>query len=186
MKRLLDLALRLLFLCAAALTAGCAPGGAFTLPEDPMVGKLAPPFSFHSVHKRAFPSSNFKGKTLVLVFIRPGQPELEALLRELESMHELPVYSGVQFAVMSPEDDPLTEPYWVGLKNKLPVLLDFTNVAGKFSAGSLPMVVVLDHRGIVQLRLDGYVGGQFHPRLEATEKLIRRLETERSRPASAR
>ena len=186
MGRSLDLAFRLLILCAAALAAGCAPGGAFTLPDDPMVGKPAPPFTFHSVHKRAFPSSNFRGKTLVLAFIRPGQPELEALLRELEVMHRLPVYSGVQFAVMSPEDDPLTEPYWVGLKNNLPVLLDFTDVAGKFSAGSLPMLVVLDHQGIVRLRLDGYVGEQFQPRLEATQKLIRRLESERSRPAGAR
>jgi hypothetical protein len=184
MRRSLSLALSLLILCAAALEAGCAPGGAFTLPEDPMVGTSAPTFTFHSVHKRAFPSSNFRGKTLVLIFIRPGQPELEALLRELEGMHRLPVYSGVQFAVLSPEDDPLTEPYWVGLKNNLPVLLDYVNVAGKFSAGSLPMLVVLDYKGIVRLRLDGFVGDQFRPRLEAVQKLIRRLESERSRPAA--
>jgi hypothetical protein len=183
MRRSLSLALRLLILCAAALPAGCTPGGTFTLPEDPMVGKAAPPFTFHSVYKRGFPSSNFRGKTLVLIFIRPGQPELEALLRELEQMQRLPIYSAVQFAVMSPESDPLTEPYWVGLKNNLPVILDFANVAGKFSAGSLPMLVVVDYRGIVRLRLDGFVGKQFQPKLDAVEKLIRRLESERSRPA---
>jgi hypothetical protein len=183
MRRLLSLTLRLLVLCAAALSAGCTPRGAFTPPNDPMVGKAAPPFTFHSVHKRGFPSSNFRGKTLVLIFIRPGQPELEALLRELERLHRLPSYSAVQFAVMSPEDDPLTEPYWIGLKNNLPVLLDFANVAGKFSAGPLPMLVVLDYQGIVRLRLDGFVGDQFQPRLDAVEKLIRRLESERSRPA---
>jgi hypothetical protein len=161
---------------------GCGSSETFTLPSDPMVGKPSPIFSFHSVHKRAFPSTNFRGKTLVIVFIRPGQPELPDLLRELEALHRNPTFSVVQFMVMSPEDDPLTEPYWVGLENSLPIALDFTDVAGKFGAGALPMIVVADYKGTVRMRLDGYLGDEFEPRFEATRKLIRQVEEERTRP----
>ncbi|MCI0657986.1 MAG: hypothetical protein L0170_13110 [Acidobacteria bacterium] len=165
---------------------GCGQSGTFTIPDDPMVGKPSPPFSFHSVHSRTFPSTNFRGKTLVMVFIRPGQPELPLLLRELEKLHKHPALSVVQFVVMSPETDPLTEPFWVGLDNSLPIALDFTDVAGKFGAGALPMIVVADYQGTIRMRMDGYLGDQFQPRFEATRKLIRQVEEERTRPTPAR
>jgi|GEM_PF-2286348 len=173
-------------LITAVCLTGCGTPGTFTLPNDPMVGKPSPYFSFHSVHKRTFPSTNFQGKTLVMVFIRPGQPEVPILLQELEKLHRNPVYSAVQFVVMSPETDPLTEPFWVGLENSLPIALDFTDVAGKFGAGALPMIVVTDYKGVIRMRLDGYLGDQFQPRFEATRKLIRQVEEERSRPTTAR
>ncbi|PYQ11511.1 MAG: hypothetical protein DMH00_08120 [Acidobacteria bacterium] len=185
MRRWLKRAILLSSLGALAALDGCAPGGAFTFPDDPMVGKPAPPFTFHSVHKRGFPSTNFLGKTLVLVFFRPGQPDLEVLLRELEAMHQDPVFSTVQFVAMGPEDDPLTEPFWVGLRNDLPIVLDFNGVASRFGAGSLPMVVVSDYKGTVRLRLDGYLGAEFLPRFEATRKLIRQVEKERTQPKGA-
>src|SRR5580765_8920538 len=65
---------------AVMLSAGCGSPPTFTLPNDAIVGKPSPYFSFHSVHGRTFPSTNFRGKTLVMVFIRPGQPELPILL----------------------------------------------------------------------------------------------------------
>jgi hypothetical protein len=107
-------------------------------------------------------------------------------LRELEKLHKHPALSVVQFVVMSPETDPLTEPFWVGLDNTLPIALDFTDVAGKFGAGALPMIVVIDYQGTVRMRLDGYLGDQFRPRFEATHKLIRQVEEERTRPTAAR
>ena len=166
--------------------AGCGSRETFTLPQDSMVGKPAPLFSFHNVHKRGFPSTNFLGKTLVVVLIRPGQPELPGLLRELENLHRHPSFAAAQFMALSPEDDPLTEPYWVGLKIGLPVALDFTDVARKFGASpSHPMIVVIDYKGKMRLRLDGYVGSQFRPRFKATRKLILEVEEERTRPATA-
>ena len=177
---------RAMALGAILSLAGCGSSESFTLPSDPMVGKPSPNFSFHSVHKRTFPSTNFLGKTLVTVFIRPGQPELPGLLRDLEKLHRSPALSAVQFMVMSPEDDPLTEPYWLGLENSLPIALDFTDVAGKFGAGASPMIVVTDYKGILRLRLDGYLGAQYQARLEATRKLIRQVEDERSRPTPSR
>jgi len=171
---------------AVITLAGCGQSATFTLPNDPMVGRPSPYFSFHSVHERTFPSTNFRGKTLVMVFIRPGQPELPILLRELEKLHRNPAFSVVQFMVLSPETDPLTEPFWIGLENSLPIALDYTDVAGKFGAGALPMIVVADHKGTIRMRLDGFLGDQFEPRFEATRKLIRQVEEERSRPTEAR
>jgi hypothetical protein len=165
--------------------AGCGSSETFTLPSDPMVGKPSPHFSFHSVHKRAFPSTNFESKTLVMIFIRPGQPELPNLLRELEALHRNPAFSAVQFVALSPESDPLTEPFWLGLKNSLPIALDFSGAAEKFGAGALPMIVVADYKGTIRMRLDGYLGDQFQPRWEATRKLIRQVEEERTRPTGA-
>ena len=73
----------------------------------------------------------------------------------------------------------------MGLENSLPVALDFSDVAGKFGAGALPMIVVADYKGTIRLRLDGYLGAQFQPRIEATRKLIRQVEEERTNPGAA-
>jgi len=150
-----------------------------------MVGKPAPPFVFHSVHKRSFPSLNFDGKTLVLVFIRAGQPEIQLLLREIEKMHRDPAFTAVQIVVLAPERDPLTEPFWIGLRNNLDLALDYTDVASRYGAGSLPLVVVRDFRNTVRLRLDGFVGKDLYPRLAAVRKVIKEAEAFRARPGSS-
>ena len=171
-------------LLLAAAAHGCAPADAFIPPDDPMVGKTAPPFVFHSVHQRSFPSDNFKGKTLVLIFFRAGQPEVQLLLREVERMHRDPAFAGVQFVAFAPEKDPLTEPFWIGLRNSLPLALDYTDVASRYGTGSLPLIVVRDYRGNVRLRLDGFVGKDFYPRLAAVRKIIREAVEFRARPGS--
>jgi hypothetical protein len=174
-------------LCAAAAAASaCRPSGTYTPPDDPMVGKPAPHFSFHSVHKRTFPSTNFLGKTLVMVFIRPGQPEAPTLLRELEKLRREAAFAAVEFVALCPEDDPLTEPYWVGLECSIPVALDFSGVAARFGAGNLPMVVVADYKGTVRFRLDGYLGKEFWPRMRATRKVLEDIERQRVEPTAAR
>jgi len=170
----------------ALLSASCRPSESFKLPADPMVGKPGPVFSFHSVHKRTFPSTNFLGKTLIMVFIRPGQPEAPTLLRELEAFHKEAAFSTVEFMVLSPEDDPLTEPYWIGLENSLPIALDFSGAAAKYGTGNLPMVAVNDYKGVLRMRLDGYIGEQFWPRLRATRKLLEEVQRERDQPAATR
>ena len=183
---LLRKGLAIALFAGALLGSGCRPGGTFTPPDDPMVGKPAPAFSFHSVHKRTFPSTNFLGKTLVLIFIRPGQPEAPTLLREMEKLHKDPALTVVEFVALAPENDPLTEPYWVGLENALPIALDFSGAAAKYGAGSLPMVAVADYKGTLRLRLDGYMGQEFWPRFRATRKLIEQVERERVEPNAAR
>ena len=173
-------------LLAAGLTAlaGCA-GRAETYvpPPDPMVGRPAPPFVFHSVHHRTFPSSNFSGKTLVMAFIRPGQPELQTLLSELQKLRRDPACAAAEFVVLAPDRDPLTEPFWLGLGNPLPIVLDFTGAAGRYGAGALPLVVVRDFKGIVRLRLDGFVGRELLPRLAAVRKMVETAERERLEPS---
>jgi len=174
-------------LMVLTVTAACARSGPFIPPEDPMVGRPAPPFVFHGVqkHRRSFPVSNFAGKTLVLIFIRPGQPELQTLLHEMDRMRWEPAFADAQFMVMASEEDPIIEPFWIGLQNPLPFALDFTDAAGRYGAGTLPMVVIRDFRGIVRLRLDGYVGKEFLPRLEATKRILKQVEQARSRPADS-
>jgi hypothetical protein len=172
-------------LLAAVSLPACGSAVTFTPPADPRVGKPAPAFAFHSVHKRAFPSENFAGKTLVLIFVRAGQPEVQWLLREMEAMYKDPAFASVTFVAIAPEQDPITEPFWIGLENSLPLALDYTDVAGRFGAGSLPLVVIRDFRGILRWRLDGYVGKEFYPRLEATRNALREAEALRSRPSPA-
>jgi hypothetical protein len=171
-------------LLLAAAASGCAPGEAFVPPEDPLVGKPAPPFVLHSVHQRSFPSGNFAGKTLVLIFVKPGQPEAQLLLREMERMHRDPAFAGIQFVAIVPENDPLTKPFWIGLKNDLPFLLDYTDVASRYGAGSLPLIVVRDYRDTVRLRLSGFVGKDFYPKLAAVRKVILEAEKFRTEPGA--
>jgi hypothetical protein len=177
-------------IAAAALAAlaagGCSPGsGAFTLPDDPLVGRPAPPFVFHNVHQRPFPSLNFAGKTLVLIFVRAGQPEVQSLLLEMERMHREPDFTAVQFVAIAPEQDPITQPFWIGLRNTLPLALDYTDTAGRYGAGSLPMIVVRDFRENIRLRLDGFTGKDFSPKIAAVRKTVRESENFRTQPSSA-
>ena len=175
----------LAFFVAGLVSLGGCAGRAetFVPPADPMVGQPAPPFVFHSVHHRSFPSSNFAGKTLVMAFIRPGQPDLQTLLSELLKIRRDPACAGADFVVLSPENDPLTEPFWLGLRNPLPIVLDFTGAAGRYGAGALPLVVVRDFKGIVRLRLDGFVGADLLPRLAAVRKMVETAERERASPS---
>jgi hypothetical protein len=121
----------------------------------------------------------------VLIFIRAGQPEVQWFLREMEKLHKDPAFAAVQFVVIAPERDPITEPFWIGLDNSLPLALDYTDVAGRYGAGSLPMVVIRDFHGNVRLRLDGFVGREFYPKLEATRKILKETEEGRVQPAPA-
>src|SRR5262249_13805566 len=117
-----------------------------------------------------------------MMFVRAGQPDLQTLLREVEKMRSDPSFLGVEWMILAPEGDPLTVPFWKGLRNSLPVVLDFTDVAGRFGASALPLVVIRDHHGIIRLRLEGLVGGQLLPRLAAVRKVLREVEIERTRP----
>jgi len=167
------------------LAGGCGSPSAFTPPPDPRVGKPAPAFVFHSVHGRVFPSDNLNGRNTFILFMRAGQPDLQTLLREVEKMRNDPSFLGVEWMVLVPENDPLTIPFWTGLHNTLPVALDFTDVAGRFGAGALPLVVIRDQHGIIRLRLDGFVGAQLLPRLAAARKILREVEGERTRLGGA-
>jgi len=170
------------FLLASGIFFACSRPAAFDPTADPMVGKPAPPFVFHNAHHRAFPSTNFNGKVRIFIFARPAQLELPTLLREMERMHRDPGFTAVQFIVILPEEDPLVEPFWNGLRSRLPFALDYTGVAARYGAGSLPLVVIVDHLGIVRLRADGYLGGQFRPRLEMTHRILAEVASLRSRP----
>jgi len=172
------------FLLASGIFFACSRPAAFHPTDDPMVGKPAPPFVFHNAHHRAFPSENFNGKVRVFIFARPAQLELQPLLREMERMHRDAGFAKVQFIVILPEEDPLVEPFWNGLRSRLPFALDYTGTAARYGAGSLPLVVIVDHRGIVRLRADGYLGAQFRPRLETTHRTLAELTSLRSQPSS--
>jgi len=162
---------------------GCSRPARFTPPPDPAVGKPAPAFVFHNAHKRAFPSETFAGKTLVLIFVRAGQREVQPLLREMEAMHREPAFLAPMFVVIAPEQDPLTEPFWIGLDSSLPLALDYTGIAVRFGAGSQPLVVIRDFKNIVRWRLDGFVERDFYPKLEATRNTLREVEEQRTRPS---
>jgi hypothetical protein len=149
-----------------------------------MVGRPAPPFVFHNVHQRTFPSDNLRGKTLVLVFIRPGQVDLQLLLHEIEKLRRTSALAQVQFVVMAPEGDPFVKPFWIGLRSPMNLALDYTNAAARYGAGSFPLVAVQDAAGILRLRLDGFVGADLLPRIEAVRRLLHELERERAAQAS--
>jgi AhpC/TSA family len=171
-------------LLASGLFCACSRPAAFDPASDPMVGKPAPAFVFHNAHHRAFPSSNFNGKVRVFIFARPAQLELPALLTEMDRLHQDPGFTSVQFMVILPEEDPLVESFWNGLRIHLPFALDYTGVAARYGAGSLPLVVIVDHRGIVRLRADGYLGAQFRPRLATTHRILAEVARLRSRPSA--
>ena len=171
-----------LALGAALLLAGCG-GGQGSAPAigphegltHPMTGRVAPEFAAQDPSGPWLPLSSLKDKPVALLFFRPGAAFAPDLAREFGRLREDPAYRPTVFLGIARDSmDRITE--FIRLQGiTLPVLRDPGPIAAAYGIGDVPTVVLIDSSGLVRFRMDGYAGGTFQPRLQATIEALRRL-----------
>ena len=170
-----------LLLACALLLAGCGGGagpgsiGPNEGVHHPMVGRRAPDFVAQDPSGPWLPMTSLKDRPIALLFFRPGAPFAPDLAREMGRMRADPAYHGTVFLGLAQDSlDRIKE--YIRIHNlSLPLLRDPGTIAREYGIGEFPTIVLLDGDGVVRFRMEGYLGRQFQPRLEATETALREL-----------
>jgi peroxiredoxin len=145
-------------------------------PSHPMVGRAAPDFLADPLMEgKWLPLSSLRDRPVALLFFRLGTPFAPELAREFGRLHTEGTFAPTLFAgVARGSSDEIWS--WVRKDDvSLPILRDTGTIARTYAIGDLPTVVLMDADHIVRFRLDGYLGREFRPRLEATVAALRLL-----------
>lgn len=161
--------------CAALLLAACSGGGDAPAIGDqegaghPMVGRLAPGFAVQDPSGPWIPSENFRGKPIALLFFRPGAPFAPDLALEFSRMRADRSFAPVVFLGLVREENVERLPVFGRTHGiTMPLMRDPGSVSRAFGVGDLPAAILIDAEGVIRFRLDGFLGGRFRPRLDAT------------------
>lgn len=166
----------LLSSCGGPDTGAPVPLGAQEGASHPMVGRVAPDFMGDPLIEGKWLSlRSLRDRPVALLFLRLGAPFALELAREFGRLHADSSFAPTLFTgVVRGTTDEVWR--WVRQNNiTLPVLRDTGTIARTYAIGDLPTVILLDANHIVRFRLDGYLGRQFRPRLEATIAALRLL-----------
>ena len=173
--------LALLLASALALPAcgGGGDAGSALGPQEganhPMVGRKAPDFAAEDPSGLWLPLSNLKGKPVALLFFRPGAAFAPELVAELGRFRADPDNVPTVFLGLARDSMDRIKEFQRIQKASLPLLRDSGPIGASYGVGDLATIVLLDADGIVRFRLDGFLGAQLRPRLEATREMLRRL-----------
>ena len=173
-----------LVLCGALLLAGCGgtEGPASVIGPNqglshPMVGQKAPDFAAQDPAGPWLPLTSLKDKPVALLFFRPGAAFATDLARELGHYRDDPSYRPIVFLGIARESTDRIQEFIKVHGLTLPILRDPGPIARSYDIGDVPTVVLIDVDGVIRFRMDGYPGGQFRARLQATVDALRKLPT---------
>ncbi|HEV8703169.1 MAG TPA: redoxin domain-containing protein [Candidatus Polarisedimenticolia bacterium] len=141
----------------------------------PMAGRRAPDFVAQDPSGSWLPSSSLKDRPIALLFFRPGAPFAPDLAREMGRMRADPTFQSIVFLGITRESLDRIKEFIRIQRLSLPILRDPDTIARDYGIGDVPTVVLIDGDGIVRFRMEGYLGRQFQPRLNATEAALREL-----------
>jgi peroxiredoxin len=166
-------------LLATAGACGGSGGGATLGPHEgashPMVGRRAPDFIAQDPSGTWLPLSGLVNKPVVLLLLRTGGPFAAELAREIGRLRDNPDYSPTIFLGIVQDPMPALLRFRDTQKLSLPLLRDPGSIARSYGVGALPTVVLLDADHVIRFQLDGILGSQFRPRMQAVVEALRRL-----------
>jgi peroxiredoxin len=144
--------------------------------NHPMVGQRGPEFVAQDPGTESWlPLKGLHGKPIALLFFRPGAPFAAELAREFGRFRDDPTLAPVVFVALAQDTAERVRQF--SQMHKVGLLRDPGSIARSYGIGEFPTIVLLDSEGVVRFRLEGYLGRQFRPRLEATVAALRRLPT---------
>lgn len=114
------------------------------------------------------------GKPVALVLFRPGAPYARDLVVSLGGIRHEPAFSEVAFLAVSIDSLENTERFVATTGDAIPTLRDPGPIAKAYGVEDMA-VVLIDPRGFVRYRLDGFAGAHFRDRLDAAIEAVRRL-----------
>ncbi len=183
----------LCFLIALGVLSGCterpgpAGGAGIATAEGTshsMVGRPAPDFVGDSLTPGGWlPLGGLREKPLAMLFFRPGGPFVVDLVREFNRFHNDHSMAPTRFMGVVHDSPESIQQFQRVHGFNLPILRDPGSITRSYAIGSTSTVVLLDMDHIVRFRLDGFMGAQFRPRLEATEAALRELPKQRAAAA---
>jgi peroxiredoxin len=149
-----------------------------------MIGRPAPDFVGDTLTPGGWlPLGGLRQTPIAMLFFHPGGPFAAELAREFNRFHNSGSMAPTRFMGLVHDSPEAIQQFQRVHGFNLPILRDPGSIGRSYGIGSTPTVVLLDVDHIVRFRLDGFVGAEFRPRLDATEAALRRLPDQRAPPA---
>ena len=146
-----------------------------------MVGRPAPEFVGDSLTPGGWlPLGGLRTTPIAVLFFQPGGPFAAELVREFDRFRNDRSMAPTRFMGIVRDTPEAIQQYQRVHRSDLPILRDPGSITRDYGIGATPTIVLLDVDHIVRFRLDGFVGAEFRPRLEATAAALRKLPGQRA------
>jgi len=184
-------ALGLLSVLVALIACGERPGPAdradIALKEGTshaMVDRPAPNFVGDSLTQGGWLAlGGLRETPIAILFFHPGGPFVAELVREFTRFGNDRSMAPTRFMGVVRDSPEVIRQFQSVHGSSLPILRDPGSIFRDYGIGSTPTIVLIDVDHIVRFRLDGFVGAEFRPRLEATAAALRDLPGQRAAAA---
>lgn len=166
--------LRLKHVLAAAALLLCIPAGALAVLQK---GQVAPLFRGTSMTNTPVSLTDYRGKVVVLDFFATWCGPCKESLPHMAELHRKYSGKGLQILGMSADDESdrlYVKVFANDMKLPYPVIIANDEVQADYGLRSVPMVVVINKKGVVAERFAGY-----SPAIaKKMEELVKRLMAE--------
>lgn len=144
---------------AAVLTAGACTGPSLDAPAGPGVGRQAPDLRLESLDGHQVSLADYAGQVVLLNFWATWCPPCEEEIPAIEKAYQAHRDDG--FVVLGINDGEALEvvrAFAGELGITYPVLIDkHRDVAAQYRRRGLPLTVIVDRDGVIQVRHEGYL-----------------------------
>jgi len=144
---------------AVALTAGACTNGSLGAPAGGGVGRQAPDFRLESLDGRQVSLADYAGQVVLLNFWATWCPPCKEEIPAIERAYV--AHRGEGFMVLGINEGEaleIVQTFASELGITYPVLIDKRgNVAAQYRRRGLPLTLIVDRNGVIQVRHEGYV-----------------------------
>lgn len=150
-----------ILLILAVMVVACAGSGS-SVSEGIDEGKRARDFTLKMLHGDEVSLADYAGQVVLVNFWATWCPPCAAEIPDLEAVYRARKDEGFVILGVNVQDHPkIVEPFVADLGMTYPVLLDETDqVSKEYRAQSLPMSILVDRDGVIQVRHVGYLSGE--------------------------
>ncbi len=136
--------------------------------DHPRVGSRGPNFAAQDPSGPWIPLDGLKERPVALLFFRTGAASAAELVSDFGRFRNDPSFAPTVFLGIDADSIERIKQFVKTRGATLPILQDPGTIARSYGVGELPAVVLLDSDHVVRFQLDGYLGRDYRPRLDAT------------------
>lgn len=149
-----------ILLILAVTVVACAGSGS-SVSEGIDEGKQARDFTLKTLHGEEVSLVDYEGQVVLVNFWATWCPPCAAEIPDLEAVYQARKDEGFVILGVNVQDHPdMAEAFVADFGMTYPVLLDETDqVSNEYRTQSLPMSILVDRDGVIQVRHVGYLSG---------------------------